>query len=753
MNWFEFFFKHDPIVYERGTLAFQWLSSPAMFAVFVVLAGAGAFLLYRTLPAASSFQGRAGLVILRALTFSVLAFILLRPVLNVSTVLPQESYLAVVVDNSESMQIQDDGVESRVGRLMAALESSQFFPRLQEKFRVRLYRFDREAERIDDMNRMTFAGTRTRMESAMNLLFQDLATVPLAGVVLVTDGVDNASGQWTEAVSRIQARGIPIYTVGVGEEAIDDDAELTAVSAPRQSLNDATAVAEVSFRSHGLRGRPATVQVRENGVLIKTEPVTLPADGEIGEASIDLPMTNVGSRVFEFSIEAQGDRIPENNAFNTLIEVTDDRPKILYVEGEPRWEYKYIGRAMEDDANIRLVRLLRTSPNKFYRQGIENESVLANGFPTTREELFEYKGLILGSIESTFFTQEQQQMIVDFVSERGGGFMMIGGRNSFSGGRYQNSPIADILPVRLADTSTSFVVNPMGVRITPYGVNHPLMQLNPTGVEAITIWDDLPLLTEYNHVAEPKDSAIVLAEGVPQLGRDNPVLLAYQRYGRGRTMAFTTSSSWRWQMGLDSEDLTHETFWRQMLRWLVSASPDPVMTRAERDSYIPGETVRLFADVSSTAFERMNNADVTGRVIDPDGNTQIVRFEWTGLEDGTYQALVSGSVPGIYTLEVDAMYGNEAIGADAATFQVRDRPVEFYNAGLDRRFLESLADQSGGRYYPLEDIGDLPDDAVYVEGESAVLEQRELWDVPALFMLLTLTLGGEWFWRKKKGFA
>jgi len=330
---------------------------------------------------------------------------------------------------------------------------------------------------------------------------------------------------------------------------------------------------------------------------------------------------------------------------------------------------------------------------------------------------------------------------------------MIGGRNSFSSGRYQNTPIADILPVRLVNAENNFIVDPVGVRITDYGLNNPLMQLNPTGEEAVTAWDDLPLLTEYNYVAEPKVGAIVLAEGVPQVGRDRPVLLAYQRYGRGRTMAFTTASSWRWQMGLGSADVTHETFWRQMLRWLVSASPDPVTSRAERDSYVPGETIRLFADVSDRAFERMNNADVVGRVIDPDGNEQVVRFEWTGLEDGTYQAVASGSVPGIYTLEVDAASGEGEVGSDESTFQVRDRPVEFYNAALDRRFLESVADQSGGRYYPLDEIGDLPEDAVYVEGESAVVEQRELWDVPALFMLLTLTLGGEWFWRKQKGFA
>ncbi len=749
MNWFEIIFKYDPIVYDRGTLAFQLLDNPALFALFAAGALAGAFLLYRTLRGDSPW----GMVALRAVTFAILLFILLQPVLNISTVLPQESYFAVVVDNSQSMLIEDDGEVSRADLLLAELESTQFFSRLAEKFRVRVYRYDQEAERIDGMDRVTFAGTRTRTESAMDMLYQELGTVPLSGIALISDGVDNSSEQWTESVSRVQSRGIPIYTVGVGEEAIERDVELTQVVTPRESLNDATTVADVSFRGQGLAGRSATLQIRENGVLLKSEQVTVPRDGEIGEASVDIPLTNEGARVLEFTIEAPDDRIAENNTLQTLIEVSDETPKILYVDGEPRWDYKFINRAVEDDNSLQLVTLLRTSPNKFFRQGIESEEILANGFPTTREELFEYKGLILGSIESTFFTQEQQEMIVEFVSERGGGFMMLGGRNSFSDGRYQNTPIADILPVRLPASESSFVVGNVAIDVSDYGRSHPMMNLNPNGAERVVEWDELPPLTEFNRLDEAKVGAIVLAYGDVETSRDRPVLLAYQRYGRGRSIVFASSSSWRWQMEMDHEDQTHELFWRQMIRWVVNGSPDPVEARAENDSYVPGETVRLFSDISDASFERMNNADVSARVIDPDGNSQQVPFEWTGLQDGTYQATITGSIPGIYTLEVEASYADTTLGTSESTFQVRDRPVEFYNAGLDRRFLESVAEQSGGRYYALDEIGSLPDDAVYVEGESSIIEQRELWDVPLLFILLTLSLGGEWFWRKAKGLA
>lgn len=748
MNWFETFFKYDPIVYERGTLAFQMLNSPGMFWLFAAVAVVGAILIYRSI----SNHASIGLIVLRSITFVIMLFILLQPVMNIATVLPQESYFAVVVDNSQSMQISDEGDGNRrADLLMNEMASTNFFGRLGEKFRVRSYRFDREAERIDDMGRMTFEGDRTRVESATELLFQELASVPLAGVALISDGVDNSSERFTESMSRLQSRGIPIFAVGVGNEAISRDVELIRAVTPRTSLKDATIAAEVSFRAHGLAGRPATVQVRENGVLLKSQQVSLPRDGQIGEAEIDLPITNVGSRVFEFAIEASEDRIPENNVLSTLVEVSDDRPQILYVDGEPRWDYKFIGRAMWEDSSIDLVRLLRTSPNKFFRQGIESDEVLADGFPATREELFEYKGLILGSVESTFFTQEQQQMIVDFVSERGGGLLMLGGRNSFSEGNYQNTVIADVLPVRLPGGTGNFTVENVSLEVSDYGRSHPIMQLNPNGTEPVVAWDELPPLTEYNRVDEAKVGAMVLANVGGTSGR--PVLLAYQRYGRGRSMVFTSSSGWRWQMQMPHEDQTHELFIRQLMRWLVNGSPDPVEARSENDSYVPGEQIRLFADISDASFERMNNADVAGRVYDPDGNVVPVRFDWTGLEDGTYQSTMTGSISGIYTLEVDASYGGQAIGSYESTFQVRDRPVEFYNAALDRRFLQSMAEQSGGRYYPLSELGDLPEDAQYIDGESSIIESRELWDVPILFILIAMTLGGEWFWRKSKGLA
>ena len=751
MSIFEFFFKYKPIIYEKGRLAFQLLGGRWSFLLFVLAAAAGAYFAYRNI---ARDKYSIGLVALRTLTFTALAFIFLRPVLEIKSVLPQESYIAVVIDNSKSMTIKDDGQVSRSEQLRKQFEATNLIKRLQDKFKVRVYSFDSTAQRIERPDQLTFEGKRTKLESATDLLQQELGTVPLSGVVLVTDGADNASKQWTESLSKLEARKVPFYTVGVGSEHITKDAEVVKVSAPRSTLKESTAVVDVSYRSHGFSGRKATVYVRENGVLLKSEQVTLPADGEIAETSLDLPVKNEGTRLFSFSLQAPDDRIPENNTLDALVEIKNDHPQILYIEGEPRWEFKFLRRAMQDDPNLRLVTLLRSSQNKFYRQGIDKEEMLSEGFPKKKEELFAFKGLIFGSIESTFFTQDQLKNVVDFVSNRGGGYLMMGGRNSFAGGRYENSPIADILPVQLSSADRSPVIGRLKWTVTDYGRTHPLMKLTPDPNANVKQWTDLPPLNDYNKTVDAKVGGIVLARGQSdQRGGADPILLAYQRYGRGRTMALTTGTTWRWQMQMDAKDQTYELFWKQILRWLVNTSPDPVMIQSDKDTYLPGETVHLSADISNKSFERMNNAKAVAKVTSPDGVTEVLPLDWNGSGEGTYQAELNVTAPGVYQVEVEAAQGSENLGSNHTAFQVADRPVEFSNAFLDTRLLQSIASSTGGRYYPLSRVGDVPDDAQYVDTPTSFIEQKELWDVPFLFMLLCMSFGAEWFWRKRKGLA
>ena len=515
MRLFEFFFKYRPIVYEKGHLAFQLLGNKWLFIPLALLAVGVAIYFYQRV---AREKLSPWMIVLRAAVFIILLFMVLQPVMNVSQVLPQDSYMAVVIDTSESMNIKDDGQTSRKDLLLKKIEDTKFFQELSKKFKVRLFEFNQEARRIETTQEMRFNGKRTRMEAVTDLLQQEMGTLPLTGVVMIGDGVDNASQQFTQSLNVLERRKVPFYTVGVGSEAITRDAEVIRVAAPREMLKDSTAVVDVQFKSSGLQGRKAVIDVRENGTFTKTHDVTLPADGQVGEASIDVPVKNEGNQVFSFTIRVPDDRIAENNVLDSLISVRNDHPKLLYIEGEPRWEYKFSRRAIADDPNLLVESLLRSSQNKFYRQGIQEQSTLEDGFPKKKEDLFAYTGIVLGSIESTFFSPEQLQMMVDFVRERGGGFLMLGGKNSFSSGKYQNTPIADMLPVELLPDRALPVIDKVKLELTDYGRTHNLMRLSDNPATNSKIWGQLPPVEDFNRVGDIKPGGVVF----PRRTREQP---------------------------------------------------------------------------------------------------------------------------------------------------------------------------------------------------------------------------------------
>src|SRR5205814_1402534 len=226
--------------------------------------------------------------------------------------------------------------------------------------------------------------------------------------------------------------------------------------------------------------------------------------------------------------------------------VRDRKEKILYCEGEPRPEMKFINRAVTDDKNLNVTILQRTAENKYYRINPSNKDELIGGFPKTREELFAYRGLILGTVEAAAFTPEQLRMIADFVSKRGGGLLMLGGRRSFAEGGWTGTPVGEALPVVL-DVKPNISLSELAVRPTRAGTTSPVTQIASDEPTSQKRWNELPPLTTVNPVHTVKPGATLLLSALDSKKQDQ-VVLASQRYGRGKTIAFPVQDSWQWRM-------------------------------------------------------------------------------------------------------------------------------------------------------------------------------------------------------------
>jgi uncharacterized membrane protein len=751
-------FKYRPLLYERGALALRpfW---PSWFTVILIAAAlGGAYWLYRRSATVLPPPWRYGLAGLRAAAFLIIILMLLQPVLVLHSVIPQQNFVAVVYDASKSMEIRD-GAKNR-SRLEIERQllqpSSSLLKDLADRFKLRLFRFAGSAERTAAFEEAPRRGSITDLERSLNQVVGDLASAPLAGIVLLTDGADNHSANLDALAARFRARAIPIYTVGVGSADLRRDTEILAVTAPRSVLKDTMVEAEVAVRSSGYAGRKDRLVVLDQERQLQSQDITLGSDGEVKTYRIRFNSSSSGARVFKFRVEPFPDEtIPENNDRTVLIRVEDAQPQILYVEGEPRLEYAFLRRAILPDKNLHLIALLRQADKKFLRQGVESAAMLEKGFPAEKAELYKYKTVIMGSVEASFFTFDQLRMISDYVSQRGGGFLMMGGKNSFGQGGYINTPIEDVLPVNLGESAQAvpgFQDLEYKVRLTPYGLQHPICQLASSGDQNRKRWDAAPALAGFNPTFDLKPGASALAQGIaPDARGQSPVLLAFQRFGRGKSVAFAASNSWRWRMEQEHSDNFYDLFWRQMLRWLVSDVPDPVAITAEKHSYSMEESVVFHADANDPTFLPLNNVRFAVQVKAPSGQTSPAELSWDVEKDGAYSGAYKPLEMGIYEVTAEAFQGDKNLGTARTNFRVADSTEEFHNAAMNASLLKRLSSQTGGRYYLPDHAQSLAEDISYTDKGASRLEEKDLWDMPFLFLLLAGVISIEWIFRKRRG--
>ncbi|HSG09210.1 MAG TPA: glutamine amidotransferase [Longimicrobiales bacterium] len=755
---FEFLFKYRPLVFEQGDFAFTAPSSVRLWILAAGLAGILAVATYTVARGKAGRGERTAMAALRVALLAILVFSLLRPALILSTVVPQQNFLGILIDDSRSMQLPDQDGRPRSDFVAQAFTpgESALLEELADRFTLRFFRFSSATTRLDDLAELTYGGTHTHLSDALNAAREELAGIPLSGLVLVSDGAENGTRPLSETLVPLQAAGIPVFTVGLGEESVSPDIEVGQVELPRTILEGSTLLVDVVVTQTGLGQRTVPLIVEDAERILAEEEVTLGPDGEPVVVRVGFELDRNGPRRVRFRIPVQeGERVDRNNARDVQVEVRGSREKILYFEGEPRFEVKFMRRAVADDENLQLVVLQRTAESKFLRLDVDTGDELLGGFPRSREELYRYRALILGSVEASFFSHDQLQMIADFVSERGGALLMLGGRSAFAEGGWAGTPVEEVLPVFLDDPAGGPDGSLAEVRVapTPAGSAHPALQLGQSLEDSGARWADLPPLTVVNQVTRTRPGATTLLTGS---GVDVPtpqVILAHQRYGRGKALAFTAQDSWLWQMHADVplEDQSHENFWQQVLRWMVDGVPDAVSAAVAREQVESGEPVRLVANVGDSTYIEVNDAEVVARTTSASGLVTEVPVTWTVERDGEYAVDLRPEEEGDYTVELTATRDGRVLGSDVTYLHVAPSDEEFFGAGRRTQLLERVARETGGQFYTPETVGSLADDISVTGAGVTLVEERDLWDMPVLFLGMLLLMGAEWGYRRQRG--
>lgn len=743
---------------------------------------------------------------LKLLGLAALAFCLLEPLWSGQRARPGANLFAIVADNSQGLQIKDRGESRSRGEALRELLNPQrasWQGTLEDNFEVRRYFFDARLQATKDFSELAFDGRATAIGSSLRTLAERYRGRPLAGVLLLTDGnATDLRGGLPELT------GLPpVYPVVIGSREPVKDIAVQQAHVSQTDFEDAPVSIQADVTATGYRGASITAQlVDRSGKTVQEQTLRARKDSDSLGFRFQFRPETAGLSFYRFRVrpkdEVGSQKTPDNSAEATLannstvLVVNRGRGpyRILYVTGRPNWEFKFLNRAVLEDEQLQLVGLIRVakrepkfnflgrageSSNPLFR-GFGNQSreeagsydqpvlvrlntrdefELRSGFPRTPEDLYGYHAVIVDDLEAEFFAPDQAALLQKFVSERGGGFLMLGGMESFQQGKYQRTPIGDVLPVYLDPVDETKAPGPLHLNLTREGWLQTWARLRDNEADEKARLQGMAPFQVLNRVREVKPGASVIATVADDAGKSYPALVV-QRFGHGRTAALTVGDLWHW--GLHDADAHRDMdkAWRQLMRWLVTDVPNPVDLTVEPQPNDPNGAMSLQVRVRDPKFQPLDNADVTVEVqplmveTPAGGVTNSIRLpvEPSAKEAGLYESTYVPRVTGGYkmTVSVTNSVGAE-VGRAEAGWSTDLAAEEFRSLSPNVALLESIARKTGGEIIPASGLDEFARKLLHRQAPVMESWTFPLWHTPAMFAFALMCLVAEWGLRRWKG--
>jgi uncharacterized membrane protein len=743
-------------------------------------------------------RGWPGLV-LKFAGLILLCLVALEPQWTGQHARPGANVFAVLADNSQSMGLTDEGAgESRGARLRETLDASraQWLATLGDSFDVRRYGFDTRLHSLDEFGKLTFDGRSSSLSTALGTLEGRFRGRPFAGVLLFTDG--NA----TDAASLSTLSGMPpVYPVIIGGKGPARDLALGKVTVAQSAFEDAPVTVDAVPVAFGCAGEPVTVTITDkDGKVVEEQKLNAPSAGQSGSVRFQMKPEGAGLSFYRLDARLQNSGAAEATTANNSRLIVTDRGqgpyRVLYVSGRPNWEYKFLQRAVEADTQLQmtgLVRVARREPKFTFRgragetsnplfRGFSDQSreaagsydqpvlvrlntldevELRAGFPTAAEDLFKWHAVIIDDLEAAFFTTAQMTLLQKFVSERGGGVMMLGGMESFAEGAYARTPVGDMLPVYLSGANEAEALSgkppvPLRYELDREGWLQPWARLRSTEEGERERLAGMVPFEVINRVRDVKPGASVIATVKDEKGETAPALVV-QRFGLGRTAALTVGDVWRWGMKSPEARKDMERAWRQLIRWMVADVPGRVSLIAEPVAGDAAGSVKLQVRVRDAQWLPVDNATVTVEIesVIADGAAPAplkLTAQPSDAEPGLSEATFVPRSAAAFRAKAVAVNASGAEEGRAEAGWVSDPgAAEFASLVPNRAPLEELARRTGGKVLELDELDEWAKQLPTEKAPVMETYAEPLWHTPWIFILAVACLCGEWAWRRTHG--
>lgn len=728
-----------------------------LICVVIVIVG---YATLKSIKGLQSIKKKAILAFLYLFSYSLILLLLMNPALKVETYREEKPTLAILIDNSWSMNLPYGADKvSRIQKVRDYIsKNNAFMSDIEKKFFVKYYTFDNSlhASSLDYVNRAIPEGSGTNIVKSTEDLVTDQAQSKIDSVIIFSDGAENGG---LEGIPESLTRDVnfKINTVFASNDTDLSDLWIDSVKSTDVAFIRYPIHIGVTVKSIGFGDMSIPVTLKEGDRVISIKDILIDGSSRQGVADFLVMPNSLGRKVYTVSIpRVEGDSIQENDQLAFVCDVIINKIRVLHISGGPSWDVRFLRKALKKNPNIDLVSffILREATDLVFAP---EDDLSLIPFPAT--EIF---GKDLDSFDIVIFQNfdfrpygifsMQLEKLKNFVVRDGGGFLMIGGGKSFSSIDYESSPIADILPVELGyapgGDNPNFDDRKFLTSLTDAGVRHPIVRIIPNEYDNEKNWAQLSGLEGLNSVRELKSTAIPL---ITTQGGDP--LLVIEPLGAGKVAAFLSDSSWKWAFtGAGKGNISgyYERLWNRLLLWLIG---DPelneIRIKTDKSSYMVGETPKI--DVLTTNDRREDDA-IRATMITPDGRE--VGLDVKSASSGTLSYRTDIGENGIYIVRARIERRDNSVVNDVTSetaFVVEPPENEIKGPTTNQALLNLLARKTGGQSITLRD------DPAQLGIKSTPIKKitgyktEELWDKYWIFILLVLLLSSEWILRRKWG--
>ena len=700
----------------------------------------------------------------------VAVLFLLEPGVRRMQVAKVKNRVAVLVDRTASMSFPTaPGGPTRSQAVADALEAlAPDIEALKDRYSFDFFGVDPELAPIslETIRSQPPVAGRTDLLSVIRALKaeESASTRKLAGVLWLSDGADNtdlAQGMTARAKASLRDLGVPVSTVAVGQGGLKDLA-IDAVRVDDFAFVRNSVTAEVEVHARGFGGKSVPVVLRREGQTVATKNVQFVEDEDTQVVKFTFTPDQTGRFVYTVSMPVYPDEaVAENNSRSFSLKVIRDRVRVLLVAGRPTWDERFLRGLLRQDANVDLISfyILRNTTDE---SGAYDERSELSLIPFPHEEIFRTKISTFDVIMIMNFGNEDRAVALtpydrdlrEYVNN-GGALAYVGGDRSFGDSTAVVNPFADVLPVEAAGAADVSLFKP---RLTPEGLRHPITALVNGTTSTSNAWGELPSLPGANITRAKPGATVLLDHPFAVVGGKSAPVLAIWEYGRGRSLALMTDSSWYWAFtshvnGAPSR--SYERFWNNAIRWLVR---DPELTTlgvtADPPSVEPGKPVSISVVARTSDYQAAPGALIELELRSADDGKVVGTQQVIAGSDGTMRVEFPPPPPGAYKIIGKASKDGRSLGESTDAVAVRAVGPELADARVNSQLLKDLAAAAKGTFFDSPSaiaLSRLPlNEPPLVEvGRS---KDQPLWDRWYWLALMVTIVGVEWALRRRFGY-